>query len=199
MAGKDHERDRTAENSTAADGEFEEIIREHQKMIHALCYRMTGSMSDAEDLAQETFVSAFQHLQDYRGGSKLSSWLYRIAVNHCINWNHRKTRRERLHQTWAEQGREDQSSDLAQQEKVQSALLKLKPKQRSAIILTVFEGLSHAEAARVCGCSETTISWRIFAARRKLKNLLKTARPAIAPTDGPPSIKSDRLESYEQR
>jgi RNA polymerase sigma-70 factor (ECF subfamily) len=51
--------------------------------------------------------------------------------------------------------------------------MQLSPKQRAAIVLTTYDGLTHAEAARALGCSETTVSWRLFAARRKLKSLLK--------------------------
>jgi len=56
--------------------------------------------------------------------------------------------------------------------RVQEALLALSPKQRAAVILTTYEGLNHAEAARALRCSETTVSWRVFAARRKLRVLL---------------------------
>ena len=59
-------------------------------------------------------------------------------------------------------------------EQVQSALLKLPAKQRAAIVLTIYDGLNHAEAAQILGCSETTVSWRVFAARRKLKAWLAT-------------------------
>jgi RNA polymerase sigma-70 factor (ECF subfamily) len=62
------------------------------------------------------------------------------------------------------------STPAAQQ--VQVALLRLPAKQRAAIVLTIYDGLNHAEAARILGCSETTVSWRVFAARRKLKHWL---------------------------
>ncbi len=56
---------------------------------------------------------------------------------------------------------------------VQSALNRLPSKQRAAVVLTVYEGLNHAEAAQVLGCSETTVSWRVFVARNKLRQLLR--------------------------
>ena len=62
-------------------------------------------------------------------------------------------------------------------EAVQEALMGLHPKQRAAVVLTVYEGLNHAEAAKVLGCSETTVSWRIFAARKKLKRSLRALGP----------------------
>ena len=153
---------------------FAELIKEHQRMIHSLCYRMTGSLADAEDLAQETFIHAFEHLAGFRAEARFSSWLYRIAMNLCLNWRKRRDRLDRLHEEWSQQTLSEGNAEhhgLSQQ--VQDALLKLHPKQRAAIVLTTYDGLNHAEAAKILGCSETTVSWRIFAARRKLKSLLK--------------------------
>ena len=152
---------------------FDAIIRQHQRMIHSLCYRMTGSLTDAEDVAQETFIHAYRHLGSFRAEARFSSWLYRIAVNQCLNWQERRRRREQLHQDWNKQLAEPSSDDSGRAGQVQAALLKLPPKQRAAVVLTTCEGLTHAEAAQALGCSEATVSWRLFAARRKLKRLLK--------------------------
>lgn len=152
---------------------FEVLIREHQRMIHSLCYRMTGSLADAQDLAQETFIQAYGHWAEFRAEARVSSWLYRIAVNLCLNWRKRTARRERLHREWSEEVRDTHSGEPARGQQVQEALLKLNPKQRAAIVLTTYDDLTHAEAAQALGCSETTVSWRLFAARRKLKALLK--------------------------
>lgn len=151
---------------------FESLIKEYQKMILALCYRMTGSMADAEDLAQETFIHAFQSLDRFRSESKFSSWLYRIAANQCLNWRKASDRREQVHKRWGARTGEE-NSQAPQATLVQEALLKLPAKQLAALVLTTYDGLNHADAARALGCSETTVSWRVFAARRKLKKLLK--------------------------
>ena len=154
---------------------FEALVLRYQKMIFALAYRMTGSQADAEDLTQDSFIAAFHQLDSFRGDSKFSSWLYRIATNRCLNWRERNTRRERAYENW---GYERRISSPTEQdpntvsEQVQQALLKLDDKQRAAIVLTTYEGMNHAEAARALGCSETTVSWRIFAARAKLKKWL---------------------------
>jgi RNA polymerase sigma-70 factor (ECF subfamily) len=155
---------------------FEALVRLHQHMVHALTYRMTGSLADAEDLAQETFLRAYEQIESFRGGAKFSTWLCRIAINACLNWRQRESRRRELDTQAAEElslrqaGDGGASSDQAAQ--VQAALLKLPGKQRAAIVLTVYDGLNHAEAAQVLGCSETTVSWRVFAAKRKLKRWL---------------------------
>jgi len=154
---------------------FETLVREHQRMIDSLCYRMTGSLDDAKDLTQETFIQAHRHLASFRAKARFSSWLYRIAMNQCLNWQKNRLRQQRLQKQWSEQSAAIEQSGAAVQdlsEAIQSALLRLAPKQRAAVVLTVYDGLNHAEAAKILGCSETTVSWRLFAARTKLRRLL---------------------------
>jgi RNA polymerase sigma-70 factor (ECF subfamily) len=150
---------------------FEALIARHQRMIHSLTFRMTGSPEEAEDLAQETFIKAFWQISAYRGDAKFSSWLYRIAINLCLNWKKTSERRRELLDVWSRETPGESRGD-ARAQKVQEALLKLKPAQRAAIILTTYDGLNHAEAGKALGCSETTVSWRLFAARNQLRKLL---------------------------
>ena len=164
---------RIAECQNGGQEAFENLVRENQRMIHSLCYRLTGSMEDAEDLAQETFVQAFKNLAEFRAEANASSWLYRIAVNCCLNWRKRRQRQDQTHQEWGRQAAEVAHDDTRRAQQIQEALMKLPTKQRAAIVLTTYDGLTHAEAARALGCSETTVSWRLFAARGKLKRLLK--------------------------
>jgi RNA polymerase sigma-70 factor (ECF subfamily) len=177
MVATDEDQRRIVQSQQGDPGAFEELIRAHQRMIHSLCYRMSGSLADAEDLAQETFIHAYQHLDGFRAEARFSSWLYRIAVNRCLNWQKRQQRREQFHQEWSQQDHAPASGDAGLAQQVQDALLQLPPKQRAAVIMTTYDGLSHAEAATALGCSEATVSWRVFAARRKLKRLLRNTRP----------------------
>src|SRR5450432_1748877 len=173
MADADAELVLQSQNGSPAA--FEELVRNHQRMVHSLTFRMTGSLADAEDLAQETFIRAYAQIGAFRGTAKFSTWLYRIAVNTCLNWRQSEARRFQLHSNCAEEisaqplNGENSPAKNGVCEQVQSALLKLPAKQRAAIVLTVYDGLNHAEAAQILGCSETTVSWRVFAARRKLK------------------------------
>jgi RNA polymerase sigma-70 factor (ECF subfamily) len=180
MADADEELVLQSQNGDPAA--FEALIRNHQHMIHSLTFRMTGSLADAEDLAQETFIRAYEQIGAFRGASKFSTWLYRIAVNTCLNWRQSEARRFRLQAHAAEEvsaWHADEGKFLDDPtNEVQTALLKLPAKQRAAIVLTIYDGLNHAEAAQVLGCSETTVSWRVFAAKRKLKRLLTAGRPA---------------------
>jgi len=157
---------------------FASLISKHQRMIHSLTYRMTGSLADAEDLAQETFINAYRQIRSYRGASKFSTWLYRIAINACLTWRRRETLRVEAAANWVATNGAPQlasgggESGNERSGRMHEALLRLPAKQRAAIMLTVHDGLNHAEAAEVLSCSETTVSWRVFAARRKLKRWL---------------------------
>jgi RNA polymerase sigma-70 factor (ECF subfamily) len=169
---------RTRQGDPAA---FEALIRQHQRMIYSLTYRMTGSAADAEDLTQETFLRAWRQIGAYRGAARFSTWLYRIAINACLNWRARETLRVEVQAGWAETNGAPElggQTALARNEAgrgVHDALLKLPAKQRAAIMLVFYDGLNHAEAAEVLGCSETTVSWRLFIARKKLRRWLAAA------------------------
>jgi RNA polymerase sigma-70 factor, ECF subfamily len=157
---------------------FEKLIARYQRMIHAVTFRMTNSISESEELAQETFIQVFQQLGSFRHESKFSSWLYRVAFNACLNSIKRSRRREQAHQEWGlrlrtENPEAEPEIPDRRTEAVQAALLKLPAKHRAAIILTAYQGLTHAAAAKILGCSETTVSWRLFRARKQLKKNLE--------------------------
>lgn len=168
---------------------FEELVRRHQHMVHSLTYRMTGSLADAEDLAQETFLRAYEQIGSFRGAARFSTWLYRIAVNACLNWRQSEARRFQLQTRAIEEisawqaGGESPAANEANE--IQAALLKLPAKQRAALVLTIYDGLNHAEAAKILHCSETTVSWRVFAAKRKLKRWLAAPARHTAPRSVP--------------
>src|SRR5919199_3914626 len=90
------------ERARAGDGDaFGEVVRRWERKIYALAYGITGSVEEARDAAQETFISAYRNLQGFRGEAKVSSWLHRIAVNQCIS-------RQRRARVRAETGIEDE-------------------------------------------------------------------------------------------
>jgi len=164
---------------------FERLVRNHQQMVHALTFRMTGSPADAEDLAQETFLRAYEQIGSFNGRAKFSTWLYSIAVHACLNWRRNEARRFQAytHCAGEARARPAQTGVIAPEnemvQRTQAALLKLPAKQRAAIVLTIYNGLNHAEAAKILRCPETTVSWRVFAAKRKLKRWLNAkAEPA---------------------
>jgi RNA polymerase sigma-70 factor, ECF subfamily len=178
MAGSEAE-SKLIEQTRSGDTEaYAALVHQHQTMVRAVTFRMTGSLDDAEELAQDAFLRAYQQLSSFNGDAKFSTWLCRIAINLSLDWRRRESRREAVHKGWAndalvENGSLDEFPDELSR-RVQAALDRLPAKQRAAIVLTVYESQSHAEAAKTLGCAEATISWRVFAARQKLKKLLKS-------------------------
>jgi len=151
---------------------FAGLVKCHQRMIHALTFRMTGSLADSEDLAQETFIQAFRQLGTYRAEARflpgfiaLPSICASIGATGGIGATGCMLNGSSIRKL-------PPTPDSRRLQQVQEALLKLNPKQRAAVVLTTYEGLNHAEAARVLNCSESTVSWRLFTARVKLKKLL---------------------------
>lgn len=184
MTGADD--DLVLESQNGSASAFEALVRRHQQMIHALTFRMTGSAADAEDLAQETFLRAFEQIGAFNRRAKFSTWLYSIAVHACLNWRRNEARRFRAYAGCAEEmavqapaGNSTGENEAARE--AQAALLRLPAKQRAAIVLTIYDGLSHAGAAKVLRCSETTVSWRVFAAKRKLKRWLSAPVGHVTP------------------
>src|ERR1017187_9332514 len=102
MVDTDEDQNLVAQSREGDHAAFEALIRKHQQMIHTLTFRMTGSLADCKDLAQETFVRAYRQLDSYHGTAKFSSWLYRIAVNACLDWRRQEQRRAQLHRNWSE-------------------------------------------------------------------------------------------------
>ena len=89
----DADEDLVLQSKNGSLAAFETLIRNHQTMIHALTFRMTGSSADAEDLAQEAFIRAYEQIGRFNGGAKFSTWLYSIAVHACLNWRRNEARR----------------------------------------------------------------------------------------------------------
>jgi len=178
MVGSNDNESELIEQSQSGNPEaYAVLVNQHQNMIRAVAFRMTGSLNDAEELTQDAFLRGYQELGSFKQDSKFSTWLCQIAINLSLDWRRRESRRESIHSKWAADALSENSSsggfpdELSR--RVQESLNHLPAKQRAAIVLTVYENQSHAEAAKTLGCTEATISWRVFAARRKLKRILK--------------------------
>jgi len=155
---------------------FEHLVRRHYMTVYRISYRWCGVKEDAEDITQDVFVKLARKLRTFGQKSSFKTWLYRIAINTAKDFLRKYAIKNAYESTWAfQQGSknpeppEDDHLDAA---KLYSELGKLPEKQKTAILLVFGEGLSHREASRVLNCPETTISWRIFQARKKLKRSL---------------------------
>lgn len=169
MAGDEDEAQLIARAANGDDEAFAALFQRYYSMIHAFAYRLSLTPSDAQEIAQETFIKAARSLTALGGASSFQSWLYRIARNAAMDLLRSRARRERLTDAVLRTEAPGTTPDFAP---VHDALAALTPSLREAIVLTFFEEMNHAQAAAVLGCAETTISWRVFMAKRKLKKLL---------------------------
>jgi len=166
---------------------YDELVKRYQERIYATVYHMTSNHEDANDLAQESFVKAFQALKSFKGGSSFYTWLYRIAVNKTINFL--KQRKNRQHMSLNDLDfNAEHDPDLVAlisdktprrevgltelQEKLNAALLKLSDSHRMAVVLHDVQGLSHEEIAKIMKCNIGTVRSRLFYARQQLQALL---------------------------
>jgi len=166
---------------------YDELVRRYQERIYATVYHMTANHEDANDLAQESFVKAYQALKSFKGGSSFYTWLYRIAVNKTINFL--KQRKNRQHMSLNDiDFNAEHDPDLVAlisdktprreaglnelQEKLNAALLKLSESHRLAVVLHDVQGHSHEEIAKVMHCNIGTVRSRLFYARQQLQALL---------------------------
>ena len=159
------------------------LVERHGPMVWRVAFRMTGSRTDAEDLSQEAFIKAFRSLWRFRGGSKFSTYVCSIVVNLSLNYIRRKRRRV-LSPMGPEPpacpGCETSPRSVAESNEIRAILERelaaLSPQFRAAVVLTAIEGMTHSEAAKVLGCAENTVSWRVHEARKRLRRRLKVWR-----------------------
>ena len=166
---------------------YDELVKLYQERIYATIYHMTSNHEDANDLAQDSFIKAFQALKSFKGGSSFYTWLYRIAVNKTINFL--KQRKNRVHMSLNDLDfNTENNPDLVAlisdktprraaglkelQEKLNAAMLKLSESHRLVVALHDVQGMSHEEVAQVMGCNIGTVRSRLFYARQQLQSLL---------------------------
>lgn len=163
---------------------FEEIVLKYQDRVYNLCRHMLGSAQDAEDAAQDTFVKAYQKLKVFKPDASLYTWIYRIAVNTCLDYKKRPFfeslfKKADEGEEFVEEPLSDWRSPARLYESKQigvaihKSIKKLPSKLRTAIVLKEVEGLSYEEIADIIEVSIGTVKSRISRARDELKKSLK--------------------------
>ena len=165
--------------SRSLDGDvdaFETIYRQHSARIYTLACRMAGSPEDGEDLLQEIFLQAFRKLGTFKGDASLGTWLYRLALNHCLDYvRSRQARMKKLTDTLdAEASIEPtarRTTPIAKLD-LDRAMERLPDGCREAFVLHDVEGFDHKEVGALLGIAEGTSKSQVFKARLKLRALL---------------------------
>jgi RNA polymerase sigma-70 factor (ECF subfamily) len=183
------------ERALAGDGDaFGELVRRWERKIYALTFGMLGSAEDARDATQETFISAYRNLGGYRGEAKVSSWLHRIAVNHCISRQRRAYMRvetaldteveaagERFLSTPAHASPAVSVEGGERTQAVRRAVSALPPELREVVLMKEFEELTFQEIADALGLPLSTVKSRLYTALRQLRMRLEKYGLEVAP------------------
>lgn len=177
-----------ADDDTKDGLDFEQLVREHSDFVYNVAYRMMGNPEDAEDVAQDAFLSAYRAFHRFRGESRVTTWLYRIAVNAALM----RLRKTKLQRSLTHTGIEDvevpdwsqtperaaRNSEL--QDKLRQGLDRLDPDLRAAVVLRDVQGLSNAEAAEALDLSVAALKSRLHRARVLLRQFLSDYAAAAA-------------------
>lgn len=158
---------------------FGELVNRYQRRVFALAYQMTQDSEDADDLSQEAFIRAYEAIGRFQVGMKFYTWMYRIVVNLCINFQKKRSRIVNLspeHEARIPSKRKQNPAVIIQNEElgetIRNALEKLPDHQKTVFALRVFQDLSYKEIADTLNISIGTVMSRLNRAREALKSYL---------------------------
>ncbi len=155
---------------------IEELVMKYQRKIYALAYRMTWDVEDSKDITQKTFLQAFKNIKGFRRKSAFYTWLYRIALNTCLNHLKKKDQETvELNGSLSGSGKGALSAIIEKEKEthLKNSLKELPRRQKTAITLRAYEGLSLKETAEVMKCSEGAVKAHYHNGMKKLREILK--------------------------
>ena len=165
---------------------FDALVVRYRKRIYALALHITGSSSEADDIAQDVFLKAYKALPQFEGRSQFFTWVYRMAVNRSLNVRRDRARRgedtlddPRLELAVAVDARSNPGREAELRQtyaRLLRALDSLPIDMRTTVILVSLQGMSHGEVAVIQNLSEGTIAWRMHEARRRLHDAMAPER-----------------------
>ena len=161
------------DRAQSGDGDaFGQLVERHYDLVFRLGYRMFGSKSQAEDLAQEVCASLAGKLHSFRGDAKFTTWLYRVSMNAAKDIMRKQKTRKAAQDNWGDiedLKRGASNVHSTELEWLAQAMNTLPEEQRQTLVLILAEDMKHAEAAEILGVSEGTISWRVSEAKKNLR------------------------------
>ncbi|MGH1375467.1 MAG: RNA polymerase sigma factor [Alphaproteobacteria bacterium] len=151
---------------------FEALVNMYYEVMFKMAYQWCGNQRDAEDITQEACIKLSRGIHSYKGTSKFTSWLYRLVINTAKDWYKSQNR----HAGTVELVENTASIDDKAEEKlyarqVLEEVQKLPDAEKESLLMVMGQGMSHKEAAKLSGVKESTISWRIHEARKKLETI----------------------------
>ena len=153
---------------------FGELVKKYTKPIYNLALRMVGDAENAADIAQGTFIKAYENLRNFDLSLKFFSWLYRIAINEALSFLQKQKQTDPLRDEHisVDDAPDKLFHEAERSEMIQEAIMKLTPELRSVVVLRHFMDLSYTQLSATLGITETKVKSRLFSARRRLRTLL---------------------------
>jgi RNA polymerase sigma-70 factor (ECF subfamily) len=170
LIGRAREGDRVA---------FGRLVERHYDFVFRVAYRWCGNRADAEDVAQDVCARLGRSIRSYRGGGAFTTWLYALTINAARDLKRKVMRDSAKTEAFGRDamisGEAGEQEEDSRAEELWAAVRELPDKQRDAVLLVYSEGLSHSDAADVMACAETTVSWHIHEAKKRLRALVRQA------------------------
>ncbi|MHB8126764.1 MAG: RNA polymerase sigma factor [Desulfitobacteriaceae bacterium] len=171
---------------------YDDIVERYQTQLYQTAYYYTLNIEDARDLTQEIFIKAYNNLNKFKYGSTFSTWLYRIAVNHCIDWNRKKKAYHKDPVFWDNlQAEENSPEDLILRQEmittVQEAVKSLPEIYRTILILYYFQDFNPQQIADILDISKRTVETRLFRGKKLLKGKIHITLSGGEHHDLPPN------------
>lgn len=151
---------------------LEEIYEDHVAMVYNICYRMFANRADAQDATQDVFIKVYKNLHRFAGRSKLSTWIYRITMNHCID----RMRRKKLKTVELQERMTSPERDNDLRIALERAVADLPPSYRSVFVLHDIQGFQHVEIAEILGITAGSSKSLLHRSRVILRKKLQGIR-----------------------
>ena len=173
-----------AEKARNGDTEaFSMLIESHERFVFNIAYRMLGNLEDAKDISQEVFIKAFKNFIYYDERASFATWIYRIAVNTCIDYIRKKKKENNVSFDVFPEGEKVAPSNLEEEfiskegtEEILKAVMALDEDFKAVIVLHDMEGMEYKEISDILGCPIGTVKSRLSRARLKLRLVMKNKK-----------------------
>lgn len=175
-----------ARAATGDHAAFQALVERHRSMVYRIAYQFAGNHHDAEDIAQEVFIKVYRSLDRFRQDAQLTSWMYRIAMNACIDYRRRhspaasapfseEAEQKMLNTPEESPGPEDTTYAGQLGDVLEAQVSRLPPGQRIVFVMRHHQGLKLGEIAEALGLAEGTVKRQLHAAVHRLRHALRAA------------------------
>jgi RNA polymerase sigma-70 factor (ECF subfamily) len=165
------------ERARSGDREaFEALVRGHYDAMYRMAFKWCGDKADAEDITQNACIKLARSIGTFRFQSAFRTWLYRLVINTAKDWAKARPRRTTDHEIETGRAEAPAGEDRVYAMQVMAYVQTMPDREKSALLLVFGEGLSHREAAAAMDCKESTVSWYIHEARKKLHSFQNQER-----------------------